>query len=68
MSYKKSSQAASPKDRCDIKIWSGDCRHTSYQSDGEKYLCTSCGTLSHLDHEVVHQFFPYVCGDYDSLI
>ncbi|MDR3581188.1 MAG: hypothetical protein P4L44_14600 [Oryzomonas sp.] len=68
MAYKRMNLTASPEGRCDIKTWSGDCRQASYQFDGEKYLCTSCGILSHLDHEVDHQIFPYVSGDYDRLI
>lgn len=68
MATKKANLTASPIDRCDIKTWSGDCLQTSYPSDGEKYLCASCGTISHLDHEVAHDGFPYISGDYDRLI
>ena len=68
MAYKKQDQTASANNQCDIKIWSGDCRQSSYQSVGEKYLCTSCGTLSHLDHEVIHNIFPHISGDYDRLM
>lgn len=68
MAYKRTNLAVSPNGRCDIKTWSGDCQQNSYQSEGEKYLCASCGTISHLDHEVVHDGFPYVSGDYNRLI
>lgn len=67
-SNKKTNVTASPKERCDIKTWSGDCRHAGHSSGGDKYLCVSCGTISNLDHEVSHDGFPYVSGDYDRLI
>lgn len=52
---------------CDIRVWSGDCRQSSYTTDGEKYLCASCGMIPGLDHEVRHDIFPYISGDTDKL-
>jgi hypothetical protein len=52
---------------CDIKIWSGDCRQETYTTLGTKYLCTACGKIANLDHEVRHEVFPYVAGDPDFL-
>lgn len=52
---------------CDIKIWSGECEHTNYQSLGDKYLCDVCDTVPVLDHEVRPATMPYVSGDYDVL-
>ena len=68
MANKGTNIEASSKERCDIKIWSGDCLQASYSSTGKKYQCTSCGTISHLDHEVGHSGFPHVSGDYDILM
>jgi hypothetical protein len=55
----------SPQERCDIKVWSGQCQ----QSDaGEnKYLCKVCGTIQDLNHEMHHECFPYISGDTDNL-
>lgn len=54
-------------DFCDIRVWSGDCEHTSSPSVGEKYLCEMCGTVPKLDHEVRPSTLCYVSGDYDKL-
>jgi len=67
MMYERTNMTPPQADRCDIRIWSGDCRQSSYSTDGEKYLCASCGVISSLDHEVNHGIFPYVSGDYDTL-
>lgn len=50
-------------ERCDVKVWSGVCEHSSYSSLGDKYLCDSCGTISKLDHEVNRDGFVHVSGD-----
>ena len=52
---------------CDIKVWSGDCRQSSYATSGEKYLCASCEKIPGLDHEVRHDIYPHVSGDTDNL-
>ncbi len=52
---------------CDVKIWSEECMRDDFATSGEKYLCTSCGRIATLDHEVHHEIFPYVSGDYDKL-
>ena len=56
-----------PQERCDIRVWSGECRQEEYATDGEKYLCTTCGTIKSLDHEMRHEVFPYISGDTDNL-
>jgi 5-methylcytosine-specific restriction endonuclease McrA len=56
-----------PEERCDTRIWSGECQRDDFATGGEEYLCTSCGTLRYLDHEVRHEIFPYVSGDTDNL-
>ena len=56
----------SPEARCDTRVWSGECKHDD-SAGSDKYLCTSCGTLRNLDHEVRHETFPYVSGDTDNL-
>jgi hypothetical protein len=54
-------------DFCDIRIWSGDCEHTTNLYSGDKYLCDVCGTIPELEHEVRPAALPYVSGDYDCL-
>ncbi|MDA8430826.1 MAG: hypothetical protein M0T70_16350 [Geobacteraceae bacterium] len=54
-------------DFCDVRIWSGDCKHSTYQYSGDEYLCDVCGSVPGLDHEVRPAALPYVSGDYDSL-
>jgi hypothetical protein len=56
-----------PEAGCDTRIWSGDCRHSEYADEGEKYLCESCGKIVGLTHEVRHEHFPHVSGDDDNL-
>jgi hypothetical protein len=55
------------KERCDIKVWSGACEHSSYESLGDKYLCDVCGTITDGDHEVSHEGFVHISGDEHSL-
>lgn len=54
-------------DFCDIRVWSGDCEHTTSLYSGDKYLCDVCGSIRGLDHEVRPATLPYVSGDYDML-
>jgi len=54
-------------DFCDIRVWSGDCEHTTSLYSGDKYLCDVCETVPGLEHEVRHAALPYVSGDYDRL-
>lgn len=54
-------------DSCDVKVWSGDCEHSSVQYSGDKFLCDICRTIPELDHEVRSAALPYVSGDYDKL-
>ncbi len=53
----------SPEERCDTKVWSGECRQSDYTTGEKKYLCAVCGIISDLDHEVHHEHFPHVSGD-----
>ena len=52
---------------CDIKVWCGECKRSEYTTQGEKYLCVSCGKIMNLGHEVHHEIFPHVSGDKDHL-
>jgi hypothetical protein len=52
---------------CDVRIWSGDCKHSTYQYIGDKYQCDVCETIPVLNHEVCRAALPYVSGDYDNL-
>jgi hypothetical protein len=54
--------------RCDIKVWSGSCDHGPETKEPGKYLCSLCETLPGLDHEVRHEIFPHVSGDYDRMM
>ena len=64
---RKTTMTELPPERCDTKIWSGECGHGDVKKSGNEYLCTTCGTIRNLDHEVRHEVFPYVSGDKDSL-
>jgi len=64
---KKAFTTASPPERCDTKVWSGDCDHSGDATGGNEYLCVSCGTIRNLDHEMHHETFPHVSGDTDNL-
>ena len=59
--------AESPQERCDTRVWSGDCRQKDYETGSNEYLCSLCGTIRDLDHEMHHEAFPHVCGDTDNL-
>jgi hypothetical protein len=52
---------------CDVRIWSKDCEHATFQNSGDKYLCDVCETVPVLNHEVRRAALPYVSGDYDNL-
>jgi len=57
----------STEGHCDIRTWSGECKHDDYSTLGDKYLCASCGKIDNLEHMVRQQGFPHVSGDYDNL-
>lgn len=52
---------------CDIRVWCEECKQSEYVTSGDKYLCSYCGKVMTLDHEVRHQVFPHVSGDYNNL-
>lgn len=52
---------------CDVRVWSGACHHAT-SDDSEKYLCSACEAIAGLDHEVRHEIFPHVSGDYDRMM
>jgi Zn finger protein HypA/HybF involved in hydrogenase expression len=52
---------------CDIRVWCESCQRSEYKTEGEKYLCASCGKILSLDHEVHHEPFPHLSGDKDNL-
>lgn len=52
---------------CDVKIWAGACQHSDYRAEGDEYLCSLCGKIIGLTHEVRHEGFPYISGDEDNL-
>jgi len=54
------------EDRCDTRVWSGDCEHDE-ATNGDTYLCAYCGKIPVLDHEVRHEIFPHIEGDTDNL-
>lgn len=55
-------------DGCDIKVWSGTCDRGPDNDTREKYLCPLCETLPELDHEVRHEMYPHVSGDYSRMM
>lgn len=54
-------------DFCDVRVWSGDCEHTTSLYGGDKYLCDICESVPGLEHAVVPAAMPYVSGDYSRL-
>lgn len=54
-------------ERCDIRVWSADCKNEEATTESERYLCRTCGTIDTMEHEVRHDFFSYVSGDYNNL-
>ncbi len=57
-----------PEESCDTRIWCEECKRSDYTTEGEKYLCVSCGKLLNKgEHEVHHEVFPHVVGDKDIL-
>jgi hypothetical protein len=52
---------------CDSRTWSGSCKHAEDKVGEDLYLCDVCGVIEGLDHEVCHEGFPHVCGDYTTL-
>jgi hypothetical protein len=69
MAYREqtTSGTASQEGRCDIRIWSGECEQAGSTTTGDKYLCPACGIIGKLDHEMRHEVFPHVSGDYKNL-
>jgi len=55
------------KDGCDTKVWSRSCPHPTATVAGEKYLCDVCGIIVGMDHEIRHEGFPHLSGDYTKL-
>ena len=64
---RRGGSAEGTEERCDTRVWSGACEKSDYKDSSDKYLCIACGTLSNLTHEVRHEVFPLVSGDYDNL-
>jgi hypothetical protein len=57
-----------PADRsCDVKAWCPSCQRSDYTTEGDKYLCATCGKIVNLQHEVHHEHFPHVSGDEDDM-
>ena len=52
---------------CDIRVWSAACERSEYKTEGDQYLCATCGNIVGLNHEVHHEMFPHICGDDDNL-
>lgn len=52
---------------CDIKVWCDSCHRSEYTTTADKYLCSSCGKIAVLDHEMHHEHFPHLSGDKDTM-
>jgi hypothetical protein len=63
----KKSITESPQERCDTRIWSGQCQQSDNATGENTYLCAVCGTIRVLDHEMHHECFPHISGDTDNL-
>lgn len=60
-------ESCKSEERCDIHVWSGACDHGEGNDAETRYLCDLCETIPVLDHEVKHEIFPHVSGDYDNM-
>jgi len=60
--------AESKEERCDIRVWSPDCRHSVGNTGEVSYLCSPCEKTPNRNHEVIHETMPpYLSGDYNNL-
>jgi hypothetical protein len=50
---------------CQIKVWCASCQRSDYTASGDKYLCSACGEIMDLQHEVHHEHFPHVTNTED---
>ena len=48
---------------CDIRIWCEECQRCDYTTDGEKYICASCGKLLQIDRKVHQANFTVITDD-----
>jgi len=67
LSCKVDFNGSSCEERCDIHVWSGACDHGEGADTEKRYLCDLCETIPVLDHEVKHEIFPHVSGDYELM-
>jgi len=63
----KTGKTGTSGEGCDIRVWCQSCQRSDYKTEGEKYLCASCGKVMGLNHEVRHEGFPHISGDDDNL-
>ncbi|BCS53547.1 hypothetical protein [Geobacter sp. SVR] len=56
-----------PEQNCDVSIWCEECQQGEYTTSEDKYLCAACGKILGMNHEVRHEIFPHVAGDYREL-
>jgi hypothetical protein len=54
-------------DSCHIRVWSGECEHTTFETLGDKYRCDLCVALPALNHVVRPAVLSYVSGDYSRM-
>lgn len=66
-SDKKVETSGMLEESCDVRVWCEPCQRSDYTTEGDKYLCASCGKILVLDHEVHHEIFPHIRGDEDNL-
>jgi hypothetical protein len=64
---RKAAAAETAPERCDIKVWSGECERIDSRTGKNEYACALCGTIRNIDHEVHHELFPHLSGDTDKL-
>ena len=66
MKGKKTLMTELPAERCDTKVWSGECGSDT-ATGSDSHLCSACGIIRNLNHEMHHEGFPHVSGDSESL-
>ena len=65
--YKVTTEMEKDQKGCDIKVWCASCRRSEYTQSGDKYLCSTCGKIMDLSHEMHHEPFPHMSGDEDNM-
>ena len=51
---------------CDIRIWCEECQLCDYTTDGDSYVCASCGKNLQIDRDVHQANFSVITDDQEQ--